>query len=665
MDVWDGLERRQGDRVAPPSGDRAVRILFAGKQHFEIGGVETSTDQLARRLLVGGHQVTVLASPPEGTASGFDRLELVPGYPYEAYAAHGMPPAEALAAVRRSFRPDVVIVNAGGKWWHDWTRPLVAAAGEIPCVLYVCDREAVELLELGQVAPDAVWTVADSHTAAARAVCSLPVKTVPSLVEPELYRTEPSGEVVLYVNPVKSKGVRTAITLAAARRDIPFVFLRSWAWKDEKFADLSRMAAALGNIEVAASTPDPREQYRRARVLLAPYDDFGRPRVVAETQLSGIPSLALDEAGNREAVGPGGIVVPRDAPIAQWTAALADLWDDPEEHRRLSAAALAHSARPEMDPDGIVTLVETELARTIERFHSHATDRQRPTAAVSVVLPVHNGAHTIGEQLEALARQSYTGPWELVVSDNGSTDGTRGRVIAWRGGMPGEIRIVDASGHQSVAHARNIGILNARGSRILICDADDVVSSTWMEQMLAALDEHTIVTGWNDRRRLNRPEQHEWMGLSDVERERMYGHLVHASGGNLGVRREVALAVGAFDESLLRAEDIDWSWRAQYAGYDIWFEPSAVIHVRMTADLRALARTSFRAGVAEAGLYRLHRRHGMPADQREDVVEAWRSIVRGARLAWREPERRYRWTATAARRGGRLAGSLRHRVAFL
>ncbi|MGH6877895.1 MAG: hypothetical protein ACREHV_11045, partial [Rhizomicrobium sp.] len=130
-----------------------MRILFVGKQHFDVGGIETSTDQLARRLLGGAHSVAAMAAPRAGAPSGTSRIEEVPGYEYPAFAAHRMAPADALAEVRSRFAPDVVVVNAGGRWWHDWTRPLVAGCRDLPCVLYVCDQEAVDLLAGGAVRP--------------------------------------------------------------------------------------------------------------------------------------------------------------------------------------------------------------------------------------------------------------------------------------------------------------------------------------------------------------------------------------------------------------------------------------------------------------------------------------------------------------------------------
>jgi glycosyltransferase involved in cell wall biosynthesis len=650
-------------------------VLFAGKQHFDVGGVERDTDQVACRLVAAGHSVEVLASPRRGLANArrgvAPELQRVSGYEYPAWAAYGLPPDVALREMTRRFHPDAVVVNAAGSWWHDWTRALVgAAAGLVPCVFYIRDREAVALLSEPGIRPDAVWTVADSHTDAVRGTTTHEAITIPSVIEPDLYRVEPTGEVVLYVNPIKTKGVRTAITLAASRPDIPFVFLRSYGLRSSYLQELERMAATLGNVELAGPLPDPREFYRRARLLLAPYDDFGRPRVIAEAQLSGIPVLALDEAGNREACGPGGILVTRDAPFSAWVDALGRMWDDPEEHRRLSVAALAHSQRPEIDPDVVVASMVAELGTTIERVRQHRERRRvgvhgrRPL--VSVVMPVRNAAATIDQQLEALAGQTYSGEWELLISDNGCTDDSRARAISWSGGLPAPIRIIDASERRGVAHARNAAIRAARGDYILICDADDVVSPEWMERMVEALDRHDIVTGPLELRRFNEPRQYEWTGDADAVGLHVgYGFRQHASGGNLGVRRDVAVHLAGFDEQMRRAEDLDWSWRAQYSGYDIAFEPLAVIHYRMRSDWRHLAAARFRGGLTAPLLYRRHRRRGMRADSKAEVVTSWRWLVVNAPLVWKAPDARHQWISHAAHRAGRVVGSLRHRTRYL
>ncbi|HEX7146508.1 MAG TPA: glycosyltransferase, partial [Actinomycetota bacterium] len=63
--------------------------------------------------------------------------------------------------------------------------------------------------------------------------------------------------------------------------------------------------------------------------------------------------------------------------------------------------------------------------------------------ALSVILPVYNGAGTLDQQLEALAAQELGRPWELIVADNGSTDESQDVAISWKSRMPC-LRLVDA-----------------------------------------------------------------------------------------------------------------------------------------------------------------------------------------------------------------------------
>ena len=79
-----------------------------------------------------------MAAAPAEQSGRTVRLE--EGRGYEAWSVDLLPPAAGLGMVVRRFRPDVLVVNAGGSWWHDWTRALVQAApSDVPLVLYVRD----------------------------------------------------------------------------------------------------------------------------------------------------------------------------------------------------------------------------------------------------------------------------------------------------------------------------------------------------------------------------------------------------------------------------------------------------------------------------------------------------------------------------------------------
>jgi glycosyltransferase involved in cell wall biosynthesis len=648
-----------------------MRILFAGKQHYDTGGVQASVDQLAHRLSRLGHRVAVVAhmnfdrpAPPADVDRSAVRQEA--GRGYDAYSLDLLPPSVGLDVVARRFRPEVIVVSAGGSWWHDWTVPLVRSAPpEIPLVLYIRDHGAISLLDELASHVDLVMANAESHAASA-AVHGVAPTVLPSLIEPEIYRVDPTGEAVVFINPVASRGADTAFAIAEQRPDVPFHFRQSWHLPKRVADEVARRAAQVGNVTFLPSTDDHAEPYRHARLLLVPYKDRGRPRVVPEAQISGIPVLARDLPPLREAVGPGGILVPPDAPTSAWLDGLAELWDDRSAHARYREAALHHSRRDEIDPEQVTRRFLDVLSALVER---QGTRRRQPappeSPLVSVILPVRNAAGEIDQQLAALAGQQSAVSWEVVVANNGSTDATRQRAEAWRERLPA-LTVVDASARICVAHARNAGARAARGELLLICDGDDVVADGWLSAMVAALDAHPLVTGHIDLMAMNRPEQYLWTG--DAKRVGPpigYGFGPYAAGGNIAMWREVFDALGGFDEALRRAEDIDFGWRAADLGIVVHYEPRAVLYHRMRPTAPSAFRSAVRGGISEPGLYRRHRARGMPRAERGEVVVQWRWLWRRIPQVLSGRCDRHQWAHHAGKRLGRVLGSVRHRSLYL
>lgn len=222
---------------------------------------------------------------------------------------------------------------------------------------------------------------------------------------------------------------------------------------------------------------------------------------------------------------------------------------------------------------------------------------------LTVVIAAFDAEATLGAQLDALAAQCVPFPWELVVADNGSTDGTADLARSYADRLP--VRVVDASATRGAGAARNVGVSVARAPLVAFCDADDVVGDGWVLAMRTALRTHAFVAGRFDGERLNGPRVLRSRTIPQTaglqESTRLPG--LHAAGaGNMGIRADVFRAVGGFDPGCLFLEDTDLCWRVQLAGVPLTWVPEAVLHVRLRGSVWSSARQGYHYGTGERWL---------------------------------------------------------------
>ncbi|MCB1970170.1 MAG: glycosyltransferase [Geminicoccaceae bacterium] len=116
----------------------------------------------------------------------------------------------------------------------------------------------------------------------------------------------------------------------------------------------------------------------------------------------------------------------------------------------------------------------------------------------SVIIPTFQRADCIGEAIASAARQPVE-DLEIVVIDDGSTDGTADIVERWIGGDR-RIRLLRQS-NQGVVAARNRGLESARGSLIAFLDSDDTWDRGKLQAQLAVMRNHPEVgLVWTDMR---------------------------------------------------------------------------------------------------------------------------------------------------------------------
>jgi glycosyltransferase involved in cell wall biosynthesis len=277
---------------------------------------------------------------------------------------------------------------------------------------------------------------------------------------------------------------------------------------------------------------------------------------------------------------------------------------------------------------------------------------------LSVVIPCRNGAATLGTQLRALLLQRAAGEWEIIVADNGSTDGTANVVTRFVSSVV-PIRIVDASRAPGSNHARNEGVRAARGPYILLCDADDVVDPGWVSAMWAALADGADLVGGPVRRLRGRNVQDEL----DLSFQNGLGFLPWPYGANCGFSRRVWDDLGGFDESYLDGgQETEFFWRAQLRGYQLRLVPDAIVTYVQRERPKDVFSQKFGYGRAAVQLYANFRSRGMPRSSTLNALVKWARMPVKVARALLDRERWYDFAISLGFATGRLSGSWSYRT---
>ena len=254
--------------------------------------------------------------------------------------------------------------------------------------------------------------------------------------------------------------------------------------------------------------------------------------------------------------------------------------------------------------------------------------------SASVVVPVLNGADTIGALLSALQRQSgVCGAVEILVVDNGSTDETRDIVRSFP-----QIQLLEEP-VRGPAAARNRGLRTASGEVIVYCDADTLPSRTWLVQLLAAFDDPSVVIAVGQTlcfRPTTAVERYiAAAGIYSSEKAISRPPFSFAPSLNMAVRRGPSLAAGGWCEELMTAEDVDFSHRVlTLFPSEIAYRPGAVLFHRTRSTLPQLRRLAYSYGRGMAEMY-LRYPEEVSWDTATTARTAWKllqRVVHGAAL---------------------------------
>ncbi|MFK4117217.1 bifunctional polysaccharide deacetylase/glycosyltransferase family 2 protein [Streptomyces longwoodensis] len=254
---------------------------------------------------------------------------------------------------------------------------------------------------------------------------------------------------------------------------------------------------------------------------------------------------------------------------------------------------------------GVAVMGRFAMMLVLARRHHRQRNRRRfswgppVTRPVSVIVPAYNEKECIANTLESLARSTH--PIEVVVVDDGSTDGTSqiARAAADRLGMR-NVRIVRQENAGKPA-ALNNGVRSARHDIVVMMDGDTVFEPDTVRQLVQPFTDPRVGAVAGNAKVGNRDTligawQHiEYVMGFNLDR-RMYDLLrcMPTIPGAIGAfRREAVLEVGGMSEDTL-AEDTDITIALHRAGWQVVYQEHARAWTEAPGSLKQLWSQRYR-----------------------------------------------------------------------
>jgi glycosyltransferase involved in cell wall biosynthesis len=211
---------------------------------------------------------------------------------------------------------------------------------------------------------------------------------------------------------------------------------------------------------------------------------------------------------------------------------------------------------------------------------------------VSVVVPVGGVDGWLKRQITAVLAQDTPFSFDMILSLNSSAARERAALDEiLQTTADGRLRVVLSADRRGAAHARNVGARASQAPLLAFCDADDEVHPGWLAALVRGLEQCDAVTGQINE--LAPPGQESWRPRATPGQLPTFLGAPYILSGNLAITREAFTAVGGFDETLSRCEDIALGWCLLDRGYRLGFAADAVLDYHHRAGLRALMRQHY------------------------------------------------------------------------
>ena len=225
---------------------------------------------------------------------------------------------------------------------------------------------------------------------------------------------------------------------------------------------------------------------------------------------------------------------------------------------------------------------------------------------VSVVIPHYGGTEILGECLVSLNKCSYPS-LEIIVVDNDSPDDS----VQFIKSNFSEVNLIQSEYNRGFAGGCNFGVQHAKGEYLLILNNDTTHESDWIGHLVTMMESNRKISAVQPKiLNYDNRDYFDYAGacggfmdkycfpfargriFNTVEKdEGQYDEAIQifwASGTAFLTRKSIFEILGGFDKIFFaHMEEIDYHWKSQMLGNQIWVEPASVIYHKGAVTLPA------------------------------------------------------------------------------
>ena len=216
---------------------------------------------------------------------------------------------------------------------------------------------------------------------------------------------------------------------------------------------------------------------------------------------------------------------------------------------------------------------------------------------VSVVIPHYGGKDVLSECLISLKNCTYP-DLEIIVVDNNSPDDSAQFITD----NFSEVNLIQSEYNRGFAGGCNIGARHAQGEYLLILNNDTTHEPDWVDHLVKRIESNISISAVQPKIKDDKERDHfDFAGacggfmdkycfpfargriITTVEKDTgQYDDackIFWASGTAFLTRKKIYDQLGGFDEALFaHMEEIDYHWKCQFLGHEIWVEPLSIIY---------------------------------------------------------------------------------------